>query len=422
MRYPRIGVFFFALTAAVPAVAVAAAGPAAADPSPAVVRDTAGAETAMFAAIQRDLGIAPARARQLFKEQAAATTLEKSLRTSLGSDFGGSYFDAKTGKLTVSVTDATRTAEVTGKGATTRVVRHGEQRLDAITGELDALTGRAEGKTATRTPSASGKRAASLPGVIAWSADTRSDSVRVTLLKGSAKPAALNKYGDAIRLEYLDSAPQAAINFVDGGDALFVPGGRCSIGFNLRNPSTGQGFVLTAGHCVTAGDGVNGSDGTFLGTTVSSFFPNFDDALIRNDNSGYWLQGAWIDTNPSNGPIRTTSGYTDPPVGALVCKSGSTTLWTCGFILQKNETLTLSNGQVIFDETRHSACVEPGDSGGANVVLTSAGGWTAAGVTSAAQLYSGRCGQFVGVQSISWYYPASISVPFYQSVYGAQIL
>ena len=35
--------------------------------------------------------------------------------------------------------------------------------------------------------------------------------------------------------------------------ATRINGGSCSAGFNLRNPSTGQGYLLTAGHCVSAG-------------------------------------------------------------------------------------------------------------------------------------------------------------------------
>jgi streptogrisin C len=46
-------------------------------------------------------------------------------------------------------------------------------------------------------------------------------------------------------------------------------------------------------------------------------------------------------------------------------------------------------------------------------------------VTSGAQLYSvggrNRCGQVVGVANVSWYYPAALSVPYYQATYGATL-
>ena len=48
-------------------------------------------------------------------------------------------------------------------------------------------------------------------------------------------------------------------------------------------------------------------------------------AGARNDSAGYWIQGPWVDYNPSNGGVITTSSYTDAPVGTTVCKAGITT-------------------------------------------------------------------------------------------------
>ncbi|MGB3437856.1 MAG: S1 family peptidase [Actinophytocola sp.] len=393
--------------AAVGTVAVAAQVTASAAPArPAAAED-------VLTAMQRDLGLTAAQATTLRSQQDRAVDLDASLRTALGADFGGSWFDAATGKLTVAVTESSRVAEVTKQGADARVVRHSAAELDAIRAELDTLSGKASGEgRAKQGPS-------KLRGLASWRVDEKTNSVVVTTIAGQKSTlSSLAKYGDAVRVEQTDRAPVQTANYLDGGDAYNY--GSCSAGFNLRNPSTGQGFLLTAGHCVSTGSTVTGQDGTTLGTTVASFFPTYDDALIRNDNPGYWIQGRWVDTNPSNGGIITVSGYSDSPVGTYMCKSGITTKWTCGYITGKNETVNYSQGAV-YGMTRHSACVEPGDSGGANVAALSY--WSPEGVTSGAQLYWDgsryRCAAAVGAgQNVSWYFPIADSLAYYGPVYG----
>jgi streptogrisin C len=117
----------------------------------------------------------------------------------------------------------------------------------------------------------------------------------------------------------------------------------------------------------------------------------------------------------------TVNGFTDAPVGTPVCKSGRTTLLTCGVITVKNENVTFTGGQTVFGMTRHNACVEPGDSGGSN--LNVAGGNFAEGVTSGAQLVGGLfCLSRFGQQNVSWYFPIADSLPFYGPVFGANLL
>ena len=124
----------------------------------------------------------------------------------------------------------------------------------------------------------------------------------ITTVKGQQRSAALSamdKHGAAVRYEQIAQAPQQTFDYLDGGDAINYAS--CSAGFNLRNPSTGQGYLLTAGHRTSTGQSNYGQGGRYFGPTVSSWFPTYDDALIRNDNAGYWVQGPWVDYNPSNG-------------------------------------------------------------------------------------------------------------------------
>ena len=243
--------------------------------------------------------------------------------------------------------------------------------------------------------------------------------VTATKRQAAAAKELLAKYGDAVSLEISEAQAEPAANWMDGGDA--INNNSCSAGFNLRNPSTGGKFLLTAGHCVSTGSTLKGQGGVNFGPVLESWFPSFDDALARNTNTGYWIQGPWVDTNPSNGGIITVGGFTDLPPGFPVCKSGITTKWTCGIITGKNQTVTYTGGKTVHGLTRHSACVEPGDSGGSNV--STLFGYRAEGVTSGASMVTDssgkkRCRAGYGLPSISWYFPIADSLAYYGPKYG----
>lgn len=322
------------------------------------------------------------------------------------------------------VTDAGKLDEAERAGADARMAKHSKAELDSIKAELDQSAGKAKDASASdRKPN--GPRKSSAEGMISWYVDTDSNTVRVTVEKTRAKEAkaALAKYGDAVTVVESDLAPTPTDRFMDGGDA--INSASCSAGFNLRNPSNGQGYLLTAGHCVSTGSTLYGHDTTWFGAAIAfgpvleSWFPSFDDALARND-TGHYIQGPWADTNPTHGGVITTSSYTDAPVGTTLCKSGITTRWTCGQITAKDETVTYSGSRTVYGMTRHSACVEPGDSGGANISVTSS--YRAEGVTSGASMvWDGsryRCRAAFGQQNVSWYYPIADSLAYYGPKYG----
>jgi streptogrisin C len=372
----------------------------------------------VLAAMQRDLGLSPTAARQRLAQQSKAMKADTVLRERLGSAFGGSWFDADLGKLVVGVTDASLSAQVRAAGAEARTVRHSEADLDAIISKLDKLSGKPTG-TGRATPA--GKREPAVAGLVGWYTDPTSNRVVITALRAAPRAPVLAELDSAaVRVEYVDSAPKTTDPYLDGGDAIYLGGGRCSAGFNLRNGS-GQGFVLLAGHCGTAGTATSGHDGNGIGPVVTSYFPTYDDAIIRNDNPGYWIQGPWVDTAPSEGgSVVTITGYSDAPVGTAMCKSGSTTGYTCGTITGKDETVSYGGTQTVYGLTRHSACVEQGDSGGSNFT-----GSSAEGMSSGAQLYWDgsryRCGQAVGQATVSWYFPIADSLPYYSSAYGLSL-
>ena len=168
---------------------------------------------------------------------------------------------------------------------------------------------------------------------------------------------------------------------MDGGDNI---NGNCSAGINLWSASLARGFLLTAGHCVAPSSYVYGQGGYYFGPDARELVhrPATTTRSSATTTPASGGPGAVGGHQPANGGVITTRSYTDAPVGTTVCKSGMTTKWTCGSITAKNVTITYTSGVTVYGLTRHNACVEKGDSGGANVSWT--GSYAAEGVTSGA--------------------------------------
>jgi putative cell wall-binding protein len=197
-----------------------------------------------------------------------------------------------------------------------------------------------------------------------------------------------------------------------GGQGFYVPetnttGFRCSVGFNgYSQSSSGRQFVA-AGHCYTPppAGGENYQSLSQSGPTVTGATPaaaniigtgdaasvkfgnGYDSMLVNISNPGLtsrnevltWGggQGAPLASTPLS--IRDTIVGV---VGASVCKSGSTSGWTCGEILAVDQTIVLDGTDKMVNGVISDACMLPGDSGGPGVVgnsalgINSAGNWT----------------------------------------------
>ncbi len=155
--------------------------------------------------------------------------------------------------------------------------------------------------------------------------------------------------------------------FISGGDAIYVSGARCSLGFNVRSGSTY--YFLTAGHCTNIGaTWSNGS--TTLGTRAGTSFPGNDYGIVRYTNTSITKSG-------TVGSQDITSAGT-PAVGATVYRRGSTTGIHSGRVTALNATVNYSEGSV-SGLIRTTVCAEPGDSGGSLYSGTTALGLTSGG-------------------------------------------
>jgi streptogrisin C len=154
----------------------------------------------------------------------------------------------------------------------------------------------------------------------------------------------------------------------------------CSLGFNART-TKGTRIFLTAGHC-TAGKPSFSRNGYVLGNTRTSSFPGNDFGtvgVIEGWNQQGYIEG-WGAGNVA------VKGIANSTIGSTLCKSGKSTGWTCGKIVARNVTVNYGSNRVVRGLFQHTACVESGDSGGANMT-----GNYAQGITSGAALINGQC-------------------------------
>jgi streptogrisin D len=272
------------------------------------------------------------------------------LASTLGTRTAGSYVDSA-GKLVVTVTDEATAATVRASGATPKLVAHSGAQLAAVQASF-----------------------AKLPAVVgtAYGVEPTSNQVVLTVYgqaKGAGLTALLNTAkaaGSAVRVERVATPLQKTIS---GGDAIYTGGGRCSLGFNVRD-SAGTYYFLTAGHCTNIGSTWSASSGgSAIGTTAGSSFPGNDYGIVRYTSS--------ISHPGTVGSQDITSAGT-PAVGSTVNRRGSTTGIHSGTVQQLNATVTYSEGSV-YGLIRTTVCAEPGDSGGPLYRSTTAFGLTSGG-------------------------------------------
>ncbi|MYU47592.1 trypsin-like serine protease, partial [Streptomyces sp. SID7803] len=248
----------------------------------------------------------------------------------------------------------------TATGAAVRMVTHTEKSLDSFKAKLDKLDA---------PPS----------GVSSWHVDPpRANKVVIDVVASRQSDndvqAFVRKAREAgpVSVVKTTEAPKTFSAGTVGGDPYYTGNVRCSIGFSVYG-----GFV-TAGHCGRAGaGGVSGWDGSYIGNFQARPSPGDDYAWV-NVGSGWWtvppvVLGWGHRLRPARPRLQR-----GPPIGASICRSGSTSHWHCGNVLATNDTVNYSQGAV-YQMTKTSVCAEPGDSGGSFISGDQAQGVTSGG-------------------------------------------
>jgi streptogrisin D len=233
------------------------------------------------------------------------------------------------------VTDAATAASVRAAGAIPRMVAHSGAALAAADRSLSArLT----------TPGTSF-------GIdpVANQVVVTADST-VTGANLAAVKSLVATLGGAARLDLVAGRLSPMIN---GGDAVYTGGNRCSLGFNVKKSSTY--YFLTAGHCTNLGSTWTTANGTVLGNRYGTSFPGNDYGIVVYTNSS-------ISKGGSVGS-QDISSSRNPVVGEAVSRRGSTTGIHSGTVSALNVTVIYPEGYV-YGLVKTNICAEPGDSGG----------------------------------------------------------
>ncbi|WP_250001667.1 S1 family peptidase [Actinoplanes sp. M2I2] len=343
MQRRRIAVAAAVVVAGGAAVAFTLPSMAGTTPSSKTATKSGGVSAQILAAMERDLGLDGDQATARLQRSKWASRVSARLSAQTGADFGGAWLATDGTTLKIAVTDAKAQAAVKAAGAVPVLVKRSEQTLVTAKEKLDAVRSDADGITG-------------------WYVDVSTNKLVVV-----AKPG---ETGAAKKLARTAGVAASAVSFVTstatpkplfdlrGADPYFirVDGGtaRCSIGFSV------EGGFVTAGHCGAVGSTTTGFNQQAQGTVRASTFPGSADMgfVEVNDN---WTPRAVV--NDFEGNELPVAGATEAPVGAAVCRSGSTTGTRCGTILAKNQTVVYPEGAVT-GLTRTNVCAEGGDSGG----------------------------------------------------------
>lgn len=299
---------------------------------------------------------------------ASAAELVSQLGKKLGEAYGGAYYDAEKQQLVVNVVgdDNNLALQVNKAGAVARSVENS-------TGEL---------KSAASTLAAK----ATIPGT-AWAVDPKTNQILVTAdrtvsgERWDRLETAVKSLGDGVAR--IQKSTGEFKPFLEGGDAIFGGGSRCSLGFNVTTQDGSPGF-LTAGHCgVAAEQWSEAANGQPIGTVQEATFPGDGDfALVKYDDPATQAASA---VDLGNGQTLPITQAAEAAVGQQVFRMGSTTGLKDGAVTGLNATVNYPEGTV-SGLIQTDVCAEPGDSGGA--MFTKEG--SAIGLTSGG---SGDCTQ-----------------------------
>jgi streptogrisin C len=313
----------------------------------------------MLQAMDRDLGLTTDQAIRRMSSEVDAAEQEQNLRQELRDAFGGAYFDATTNQLVVGVTDAGKAGVARAAGARAVQVARSEQQLDAVKSRLDQESARAP-KTLT-----------------GWYVDVAHNGVVLTVAPGAAGDARsyLAAIGaDVASVDVVESSRRPRLSAdlspseVVGGDAFNIGPARCSTGFSVR------GGLVTAGHCAALTSGPLTAGGVPLGSWGGYSFPGDDYAYVRTNSD--WIPRGVVDRH--DGTTLGVSGQAPAPVGASICRSGSSSGFSCGTVQAKNQSINYPEGTVT-GLIRSDVCADAGDSGGPWLSGSQAQGVTSGG-------------------------------------------
>ncbi|KFG06508.1 protease [Streptomyces scabiei] len=283
-----------------------------------------------------------------------ASDLASKLREALGDAFAGAYYDSAEKQLVINVIDGLQI-----DGDDNNVIIQA-QSAGAKVREVDNSWSELQKGAATL------KAKAAVPGT-AWAIDPRTNKIQVT-----ADSTVTGENWDTIEsatkslgtgMATIKKSAGTFKPFLEGGDAIFGGGARCSAGFNVVNAEGAPAF-LTAGHCGVAEAEWSEEEGGAPIATVdaaTATFPGAGDFALVNYNDPATQAASTVDLG--NGQTVDIKAAGEAEVGLQVFRMGSTTGLADGQVTGLEATVNYPEGTVT-GLIQTDVCAEPGDSGG----------------------------------------------------------
>ena len=335
----------------------------------------------------------------------AAAKMGTKLADENGDRTAGWYIDGKANELVMNVLDQETAERVQQSGATARIVQNSKAELkkvsDTLAGDasvagtawsVDPRTNKVS-VLADRTVDSEGwgslnKTASGMNGMMSVK---RSGGEFKPLHGGQSSGGGMSDdgagQGEGGSAQNAGGAGQdagdagTAAEGVQGGDAIFADGTRCSLGFNVN--VDGAPAFLTAGHCGNAAENWTSDEAgaEALGTVADSQFPESDFALLNYDDAATEAPSS-VNLDPlgeGQGGTQEITQAAEAAVGMEVQRSGSTTGLAEGTVTGLDATVNYGGGDIVNGLIQTDVCAEPGDSGGAMFSGDAAVGLTSGG-------------------------------------------
>ncbi|WP_256966754.1 S1 family peptidase [Streptomyces caniscabiei] len=283
-----------------------------------------------------------------------ASDLASQLQDLLGDAFAGAYYDKGEQRLIINVIDGLQI-----EGDDNNVIIQAQ--------EAGAEVRKVENSwSELQKGAATLKEQATVPGT-AWAIDPRTNKLQVT-----ADSTVSGENWDTIESAVKSLGSDMATikksagtfkTFLEGGDAIFGGGARCSAGFNVVNAEGAPAF-LTAGHCGVAEAEWSEEEGGAPIATVdaaTATFPGAGDFALVNYNDPATQAASTVDLG--NGQTVDINAAGEAAVGLQVFRMGSTTGLADGQVTGLEATVNYPEGTVT-GLIQTDVCAEPGDSGG----------------------------------------------------------
>lgn len=317
----------------------------------------------ILAAMKRDLGLDAKEAEDRVSREAASVEVIEQLRSTVGEAFAGAWLTDDGKKINIAITDEASAEFVTEAGAHPTVQANSLSKLEKAIEALDKI----------EQPRSLDDSNDGHSGVAAWYVDVVANKVVLeAIAAGTTKAEEMAHEVGLVESEFeVREVKELPTTFatVVGGEAYIINGNiRCSIGFSVNN-----GFV-TAGHCGGQGSRTTTSSGEYLGNVGGSIFPGRDMAHVPT--AGGTVLSPYIQGYGNWTP--GVKGSNVAPIGASICRSGSTTGLRCGTVGQFGVTVNYPQG-LVPGLTGTNACAEGGDSGGSFFSGNQAQGVTSGG-------------------------------------------